>query len=180
MKVIQSAPASLDLTEGEGGGTRRIPLDKDVIRIGREPELDVVIDAAAAVVSRHHAEVRKLGGQWVVVDQGSFNGTLINDYRITEPTPVFDGDRIQLGIGGPLLRLQDPAHPAPGGIKGTGLASGKCRGSIGRAVRTVWATWRAGRAQTKDDRCFAGVRLTAAINARARCSAATTITPAEL
>jgi ABC-type multidrug transport system ATPase subunit len=127
-KALPFVPASLDLTEREGGATRRLPLDKDVIRIGREPDLDVVIDAAAAVVSRSHAELRKLGGQWVVVDQGSFNGTLINDYRITQPTPVFDGDRIQLGIGGPLLRLHDQAHPAPGGVKGTGRLPGNVAG----------------------------------------------------
>jgi ABC-type multidrug transport system ATPase subunit/predicted component of type VI protein secretion system len=117
-------PPSLELTESESGRTRRIPLNKDVIRIGRDPDLDVVIDAAAAVVSRQHAEVRRLGGQWVVVDQGSFNGTLINDYRITQPTPVFDGDRIQLGMGGPLLRLLDQSRPAPVGGKPPGQPAG--------------------------------------------------------
>src|SRR2546428_1047498 len=111
------SPPSLELTESESGRTRRIPLNKDVIRIGRDPDLDVVIDAAAAVVSRQHAEVRRLGGQWVVVDQGSFNGTLLNDFRITQPTPVFDGDRIQLGMGGPWLRPLDQSRPAPSGGK---------------------------------------------------------------
>ncbi len=115
---------SLELTETESGRTRRIPLNKEVIRIGRDPDLDVVIDAAAAVVSRQHAEVRRQGGQWVVVDQGSFNGTLINDFRITQPTPVFDGDRIQLGMGGPLLRLLDQSRPAPAGGKPPGQPAG--------------------------------------------------------
>src|SRR5207249_5344917 len=32
--------------------------------------------------------------------------------RITETVPLFDRDEIQLGAGGPLLRLTDPAHPA--------------------------------------------------------------------
>jgi ABC transport system ATP-binding/permease protein len=105
------AAASLELKESNGGPGRRFPLDKEVIRVGRESELDVVIDASAAVVSRRHAEIRKLGGVWAVVDQGSFNGTLVNDFRITQPTPLFDGDRIQLGMGGPVLRFADPTRP---------------------------------------------------------------------
>jgi ABC-type multidrug transport system ATPase subunit/pSer/pThr/pTyr-binding forkhead associated (FHA) protein len=113
-KVDATPPASLELIESEGAPPRRIPLNKDVTRIGRDPDLDVVIDAAAAVVSRHHVEVRRVGGQWMVVDQGSFNGTLVNDFRITQPTPVYDRDRIQLGLGGPLLRLHDQSRPAPG------------------------------------------------------------------
>ena len=113
-RVDVEPPASLELTESEGGPARTIPLNKDVTRIGRDPDLDVVIDAAAAVVSRHHAEVRRVGGQWTVVDQGSFNGTLVNDFRITQPTPVYDRDRIQLGLGGPVLRLLDQSRPAPG------------------------------------------------------------------
>ena len=55
----------------------------------------------AAVVSRRHAEIQRRDGQFVLVDLGSFNGTLLNDQRITTPTPLYDGDRIQLGMGGP-------------------------------------------------------------------------------
>src|SRR2546425_8510812 len=47
---------------GPGQG-KRIPLNKDVIRLGRDPEGEVVIDAEAAVVSRRHAEIHKRGAR---------------------------------------------------------------------------------------------------------------------
>ena len=84
-----------------------------MIRLGRDPEGEVVIDVAAAVVSRKHAEIHKRGAQFVIVDLKSFNGTLLNEQRITDPVELFDGDRIQLGLGGPVLRVIDPTHPAP-------------------------------------------------------------------
>jgi ABC transport system ATP-binding/permease protein len=86
--------------------------DKEVVLLGRDPAADIVIDADAAVVSRRHAEIKRRDGQCVLFDLGSFNGTLINDQRITAPTPLYNGDRIQLGMGGPILRFADPAHPA--------------------------------------------------------------------
>lgn len=73
-----------------------------------------MIDAAAAVVSRRHAEIRSVDGQFAVVDLKSFNGTLVNGQRITGTTKLFDQDQIQLGTGGPILRLIDPAYIAPG------------------------------------------------------------------
>ena len=108
-----AAPAYLELVDPQSGTARRFELNKEVMRLGRDPEGDVVIDAAAAVVSRRHAEVRRLENQFAVVDLKSFNGTLVNGQRITGTTNLFDKDQIQLGTGGPLLRVIDPAHPAP-------------------------------------------------------------------
>ena len=110
---MRSGPAFLDLVDSRTGQTRRIELNKEVMRLGRDPEGEVVIDADAAVVSRRHAEIRKSGDQFAISDLKSFNGTLVNNQRISESAPLFDRDEIQLGAGGPLLRLSDPAHPAP-------------------------------------------------------------------
>jgi ABC transport system ATP-binding/permease protein len=107
-----AAPAYLELSDPQSGPPRRFELNKEVIRLGRDPEADVVIDAAAAVVSRRHAEIRRVDDQSAVVDLKSFNGTLVNGQRITGATNLFDKDQIQLGTGGPLLRVIDPAHPA--------------------------------------------------------------------
>ena len=107
------SPAYLELVDPQSAKTRRFELNKDVIRLGRDPEGDVVIDAAAAVVSRRHAEIRRVDGQFAVVDLKSFNGTLVNGVRIPGTTNLFDKDQIQLGTGGPLLRMFDPAHAAP-------------------------------------------------------------------
>ncbi len=109
----RATPAYLDLVDSRTGQTRRIDLNQDLTRIGRDPEGEVVIDADAAVVSRRHAEIRRSEGQFSITDLKSFNGTLVNDQRITESVQLFDGDQIQLGVGGPVLRVSDPGHPAP-------------------------------------------------------------------
>ncbi|HEX3144172.1 MAG TPA: FHA domain-containing protein [Pyrinomonadaceae bacterium] len=109
----RDSSAHLDLEESRTGETRRIALTKEVTRLGRDPEGEVVIDADAAVVSRRHAEIRLSDGQYTITDLKSFNGTLVNGQRITETVSLFDGDQIELGNSGPRLRLTDSAHPAP-------------------------------------------------------------------
>ena len=108
----KAGPAHLDLIDPDTKQARRVELNREVTRLGRDPEGEVVIDAAAAVVSRRHAEIKKTGEQFFISDLKSFNGTLVEGKRITETVALFDGDEIQLGAGGPLLRLSDPAHPA--------------------------------------------------------------------
>ena len=115
-----SQPATIEVVSTSTGQLRRIQISQEVTRLGRDPEMEVAIEASAAVVSRRHAEIRRRDGQFVLHDLGSFNGTLINDQRITTPTPLYDGDRIQLGMGGPILRFVDPAHPAPAGLSHAG------------------------------------------------------------
>lgn len=118
-------PALLELVDQSSGKVRRFELNRELTRLGRDPEGDVVIDAAAAVVSRRHAEIRQVEGQFAVVDLKSFNGTLVNGQRITGPTKLCDKDQVQLGTGGPVLRLVDPAHPAvaPRGQQGGAAAA---------------------------------------------------------
>ena len=111
---VSAEPAHLDLIDPDTKKVQRIELNREVTRLGRDPEGEVVIDAAAAVVSRRHAEIKKTGEQFFISDLKSFNGTLVDGKRITETVQLFDGDEIQLGAGGPLLRLIDPAHPASG------------------------------------------------------------------
>src|SRR5262252_8556647 len=106
-------PAYLELEQSHTGQTRPIELNRELTRLGRDPEGEVVIDADAAVVSRRHAEIKSHDGQYAITDLRSFNGTLVNGQRITGTVALYDGDRIQLGVGGPRLRLIDPAHPAP-------------------------------------------------------------------
>jgi ABC-type multidrug transport system ATPase subunit/pSer/pThr/pTyr-binding forkhead associated (FHA) protein len=58
-----------------------VPLSGEVLRIGRDPESDVVV--ADLQVSRRHAEIRSLGdGRYEAVDLGSHNGTFVNGRRI--------------------------------------------------------------------------------------------------
>ncbi|MEJ7618461.1 MAG: FHA domain-containing protein [Pyrinomonadaceae bacterium] len=110
----------------------RVRLDRSSIMLGRDLSSDVPINADSAVVSRRHAEIQRPSGQQqhTLVDLGSFNGTLLNDLRIAQPEPLYDNDRIQLGLGGPVFRLIDPAHPRPNGGKHEQAPSGPLADSV--------------------------------------------------
>ncbi len=69
--------------------------DDQVVTIGRARDADVHIDDPS--LSRRHCEVRKLDGQWLLKDLGSFNGTYCNDGMVSEHW-LRHGDRIQLGL----------------------------------------------------------------------------------
>jgi ABC-type multidrug transport system ATPase subunit/pSer/pThr/pTyr-binding forkhead associated (FHA) protein len=76
--------------------------EKAVLRVGRAPENDVVLDST--VVSRHHATLSYPPGQApVLADLGSTNGTFVNGALLREPRSLGPGDLIY--IGGFLLRV---------------------------------------------------------------------------
>jgi len=71
---------------------------KAVIRIGRGADCDVRFDARMDTrVSTHHAEIRFDNGNYLVVDTGSSNGTLVNTGRINGPHLLRDGDVVRIG-----------------------------------------------------------------------------------
>jgi adenylate cyclase len=49
-------------------------------------------------ISRKHTKVTYEGGQFVVEDQGSLNGTFINNERIEGPRYLEDGDVLMVGV----------------------------------------------------------------------------------
>jgi DNA-binding response OmpR family regulator len=69
-------------------------LGGEVASIGRWQGNQVMIDDRW--VSRYHAEVRREGDRYVLLDLGSKNGTFLNGRRITTPTSLSDGDEIQV------------------------------------------------------------------------------------
>ncbi|MEW6363733.1 MAG: FHA domain-containing protein [Acidobacteriota bacterium] len=86
------------------GGTSA--LEADLIRVGRDHGNDVVWPDN--VVSAHHAEIRRQRGRHVLVDLDSRNGTFVNGERVRERV-LEDGDRIELGEGGPMMEVHlDP------------------------------------------------------------------------
>jgi DNA-binding response OmpR family regulator len=78
----------------------RWTLAKPATSIGRWEDNDVVVDDRW--VSRHHAQIRREDEGYVVQDLGSKNGTFVNGRRIAAPTPLADGDEIQVT---PLIKL---------------------------------------------------------------------------
>jgi pSer/pThr/pTyr-binding forkhead associated (FHA) protein len=83
----------LVLVEG-AGKVKEFPLERDTALIGRLAGSEVEISDPGA--SRRHAEVRRQGDGFVIVDLGSTNGTLVNDDPVSERA-LEDGDRITIG-----------------------------------------------------------------------------------
>jgi len=73
----------------------RFPVEKPVITIGRSKRNDLVL--ADQWLSRHHAEIRELDGDYAIHDLDSRNGTLVNGARINAQVPLQNGDIITLG-----------------------------------------------------------------------------------
>lgn len=67
------------------------------ISIGRESDNDVVVDNKLA--SRHHALIQKIKDAYFIKDQGSTNGTFVNDIRIPNDKYIKlkRGDKITIG-----------------------------------------------------------------------------------
>lgn len=82
------------------------------ITFGRDPASTVPFPAGAAVVSRNHAAIVPTASGYTVEDRGSFNGTFVNEQRITAATPLTHGDLIRFGTGGPVVEFFAPAEQA--------------------------------------------------------------------
>jgi hypothetical protein len=75
-------------------GGERVTVGDDPLTIGRLAECDVVLTDAS--VSRRHAELRREGSDFVLVDLGSTNGTKVNGAGVKE-RHLADGDEISVG-----------------------------------------------------------------------------------
>ena len=108
-----SQPARLEFVSENG--RQPFSLSGGSIWLGRDPSCAIVFEASAVMVSRKHAQVRAEDGGYVLDDNNSFNGTLLNGQRISAATPLYHGDEVQLGLGGPVLRFDSPGRVAPVG-----------------------------------------------------------------
>jgi hypothetical protein len=94
-----AAVGSIFLDDG-----RRIEIGEAPLAIGRMPECD--LNLSDANVSRKHAEIRRQGTGFVVVDLGSTNGTLLlqpglppEDLKAGVPVQLIPGALLDLGDG---------------------------------------------------------------------------------
>ena len=65
------------------------------LRLGRDPSNDVVVSDPQA--SRRHATLWWQHGRCYVRDEGSANGTWLNDRKVVEDQPLRVGDRLRIG-----------------------------------------------------------------------------------
>jgi serine phosphatase RsbU (regulator of sigma subunit)/pSer/pThr/pTyr-binding forkhead associated (FHA) protein len=78
-----------DNTEGP---TTPIALDREEFVIGRHPDCQIIVDEGA--ISRRHARIFRQGGQLMLEDLRSRNGTYLNNQLVLQPTRLLDGDMI--------------------------------------------------------------------------------------
>jgi hypothetical protein len=92
-----------EVREGPGGGPvaalvtadgHRVDLGEEPVCIGRLDECEIQLSDKN--VSRRHAEVRREGVGFVVVDLGSTNGTKVNGTRVKQ-RELSDGDEVTVG-----------------------------------------------------------------------------------
>jgi pSer/pThr/pTyr-binding forkhead associated (FHA) protein len=85
-------------------------LTEDTVTIGRLSDNTIQIEDPS--VSSHHAEVVITGGQHVLRDLQSTNGTRVNGHRFTEGQ-LRDGDHIQFGKIDARYASDNPSETRP-------------------------------------------------------------------
>jgi hypothetical protein len=102
IQLHQVPPAAFLVVDG----VRIFPLEQPVVCIGRAPENDLVITDMR--VSLQHAQLRAVGGRFVIFDLDSTGGTSLNGLSVLQH-PLTPGDVISLA-GIPLVYGQEN-HP---------------------------------------------------------------------
>jgi hypothetical protein len=88
-------------------GTQVFPLLAPVVNIGRRSDNQLIVDDPR--VSRLHAQLRLVKGQYVIFDLDSIGGTWVNGQRVRQCV-LQPGDVVELS-GVPLVFGQDLASP---------------------------------------------------------------------
>ena len=87
--------AHLDVRDA--AGDRRVPIDPTPFTIGRRDTNSLPLSGSE--VSREHAEIVRVGDDWVLRDKQSRYGTFVNGTQVTEHT-LKPGDQVRIGRGG--------------------------------------------------------------------------------
>jgi diguanylate cyclase (GGDEF)-like protein len=74
---------------------KRFVLETSPMRVGRGAESHIVLEGDS--VSRKHAHFEQRNGAWYCIDDGSTNGSYVNDEQIMREQRLENGDRIKIG-----------------------------------------------------------------------------------
>lgn len=85
--------AVLIVRAGSQAGERFV-LEEGVTHLGRHPDSEIMLDDIT--VSRRHVAIERTTDGYVVSDEGSLNGTYINQERV-ERALLHHGDELQIG-----------------------------------------------------------------------------------
>jgi pSer/pThr/pTyr-binding forkhead associated (FHA) protein len=97
-----AAPYILKFISGKyQGGEFPLDLDREIL-IGRGSDLDMVL--VEDMVSRRHARITSYGGELIIEDMGSTNGTFVNGEKV-QRSELSVGDRILVGTS--IIKLID-------------------------------------------------------------------------
>ncbi|MDR3428838.1 MULTISPECIES: FHA domain-containing protein [Silvimonas] len=93
-----------------GNYINEFKLKPDVTRIGRRPHNEIQVDHLS--ISGEHALIRLMGGEYIIEDQRSTNGTSVNGQRIVQ-YKLKDGDQIRIGKHVFTFRVSDAVARPP-------------------------------------------------------------------
>ena len=92
-------------------GQRILTLEqaRERVTVGRGPDVDIGLDADEQV-SRLHAEIERIGGEWTLADDGlSRNGSFLNGERVGGRRRLADGDELRFGATIVVFRAPQPS-----------------------------------------------------------------------
>ena len=118
--IVRQCPSIAMNVRGEihlaapNGEPKVVPIESPRFTIGRGTENSLCVPSN--VVSRSHAELIRVGADYLLRDLGSTNGSFVNGVRITEQM-LNDGDTLRFGANGPemafkLIETDSGAVPA--------------------------------------------------------------------
>src|SRR5690625_467342 len=115
VEALPPESALLIVQHGPNAGARFL-LDSERVTAGRHTKADIFLDDVT--VSRKHAQFIKEGGNFVVRDVGSLNGTYVNRTRVDEGV-LQVGDEVQIG------KYRLTFHPSPNRPAATNAGAGE-------------------------------------------------------
>ncbi len=92
--------------EDDEGKTTVVPLARDEMTVGRLE--GNTIRLTERNVSRKHARLSRQNGALFIEDLASFTGVRVNGTKIASPTPLREGDEVQIGDYKLVLRGDGP------------------------------------------------------------------------
>jgi pSer/pThr/pTyr-binding forkhead associated (FHA) protein len=93
LKSMPEGSRGLVVLKGPNIGEKFL-IEGPAFHIDRSPESDILLDDVT--VSRRHAMLEKMAGEYRIIDTGSLNGIYVNG-DIVEKAILKNGDRIQIG-----------------------------------------------------------------------------------